>query len=161
MQKNDLHEIIISGEERLPECGEYLIEKLKEGVCRTLEYCDFKYKASVSVSFFDEAEIHALNLKYRGVNRPTDVLSFPMFTEDELNSPMTEDGVMLGDIAICIDKAEEQARELSHSLVREVTFLAIHSTLHLLGYDHERSPEDDEKQCSAQREIISKITFEE
>ena len=64
---------------------------------------------------------------------------------------------MLGDIVISLERAAEQAKELDHGFLREVAFLAIHSTLHLLGYDHERSKEDDEAQCKAQREIIAEV----
>ncbi len=159
--ENNSTEILISGHEDFSECNEYLVQKMKEGITQTLAHEGFGYPASVSVSFFDEAGIHELNLKYRGVNRPTDVLSFPMYNENELTDELCSQGVMLGDIAICIDRAKAQADDIGHSLAREVCFLAIHSTLHLLGYDHERSHSDDEKQCSAQREIISKISFEE
>ena len=158
-----MNEIIItvSGHDRFPECDEYTLAKLNEGIERTLEFCSVEYPTEVSVSFFDEAEIHSLNLKYRGQNRPTDVLSFPMYTEDELSAMAdTDETVTLGDIAICIDRAKEQAKELGNTLCREICFLAIHSTLHLLGYDHERSAEDDERQCEAQRAIIEKIEFD-
>ena len=64
-------------------------------------------------------------------------------------------GAVLGDIVISIERAKEQAKELGNSFLYEVAFLVIHSTLHLLGYDHERSSEDDELQCRLQREIIS------
>ncbi len=152
--------ITVSGHDRFEECDAYVLEKLNEGIEMTLQYAGVDYPAEVSVSFFDEAEIHSLNLKYRGVNRPTDVLSFPMLSQDELESAGGSDlTVVLGDIAICIDRAKEQASALGNTLAREICFLAIHSTLHLLGYDHERSEEDDEKQCAAQREIIEKIEF--
>ena len=68
--------------------------------------------------------------------------------------------IPLGDIVISVERAREQAGELSHSFEEEAQFLTIHSTLHLLGYDHERSPEDEEAQCQAQREIVEIINGE-
>ena len=161
MMAEDRLEVIISGQEDFPECTQYLIDKMKEGIERTVKYEGIDYPLSVSVSFVDKTQIHELNMSYRGVDRPTDVLSFPMFEPDELTDELLSQGVTLGDIVICTDRAKEQACELSHSLCREVCFLAIHSTLHLLGYDHELSSEEEERQCEAQREIISNITFEE
>ena len=91
------------------------------------------------------------------VDKPTDVLSFPMY-DGEFPYDECEHGCAIGDIVISLEKAEEQANELGHDLIREVAFLAIHSTLHLLGYDHERSPEDDEEQCRRQREILESLS---
>ena len=114
----------------------------------------------VSLTFCNNEYIHKLNKEYRNIDKSTDVLSFPMYEREEL-----EEGsigpVMLGDIVISLERAKEQAEEIGHSFLREVSFLAIHSTLHLLGYDHERSKEDDEAQCAAQREIFKTLNFEE
>ena len=85
----------------------------------------------------------------------TDVLSFPMYDGGDFDLGECISGAVLGDIVISIERAKEQAKELGNSFLYEVAFLVIHSTLHLLGYDHERSSEDDELQCRLQREIIS------
>ena len=86
------------------------------------------------------------------------MLSFPIydFYSEDSDGLLTEP-VLLGDLVLNIERAKEQALEIGNSFIKEAAFLAIHSTLHLLGYDHERSEEDDEAQCAAQREIISTI----
>ncbi|MEG1547605.1 MAG: rRNA maturation RNase YbeY [Clostridia bacterium] len=87
----------------------------------------------ISITVVDDDEIWRMNREYRAVDRPTDVLSFPSNEGFELVA--LPDG-FLGDIAISLPRALEQAREYGHSAGRELSFLAIHGTLHLLGYDH-------------------------
>ena len=100
-----------------------------------------------------------LNREYREKDAATDVLSFPMYEADELPKGGDADGetVTLGDIVLSVERAAEQAAELGHSTEREIAFLCIHSTLHLLGYDHERGEEEDEDMCRRQREILLKM----
>ncbi len=106
--------------------------------------------AEVSLVFVDNNEIQQLNKNFRGMDKPTDVLSFPQFQEN-LSSP-----VILGDIVISIEKAQAQAVEYGHSFERELGFLCAHSMLHLLGYDH--MEEADEKEMFAlQEEILEKV----
>jgi len=111
------------------------------------------------VTLCDNAYIHKLNKEYRGVDRHTDVLSFPMYEDGEFDPAECAFGAVLGDIVISLERAKEQAEEIGHSFLREVAFLTVHSTLHLLGFDHERSPEEDELQCSLQKKIVA--TMEE
>jgi probable rRNA maturation factor len=85
------------------------------------------------------------------------VLSFPIYDNGEFDATECASGAMLGDIVISIERAKEQAAEIGNSFLYEVAFLTVHSTLHLLGYDHERSAEDDELQCRIQKEIISSV----
>lgn len=101
--------------------------------------------AEVSIVFVDDAYIHRLNREYRGVDRPTDVLSFAMQEMVDEEPAVDEDfqaefdeneGPLLGDIIISLETAVRQAKEYNHSLEREVAFLAVHGFLHLLGYDH-------------------------
>jgi len=132
---------------------------IRAAILETLEYEGFPFDTEVSVSLVDNAYIQKINKQYRDMDKPTDVLSFPMY-DGEFPYDECRYGCTLGDIMISLERAEEQANELGHSLVREVAFLAIHSTLHLLGYDHERSPEQDEEQCRRQREIIARLTAE-
>ena len=119
----------------------------------------------ISLSFVSLDEIHELNREYRGVDRPTDVLSFPMFGDlDELEAACGAAGeaagegqtVPLGDVVICMDKIKEQAEEFGHSEERETVYLFTHSVLHLLGYDHET---EAEKRAMRQREeeIMEKL----
>ena len=104
-------------------------------------------KCAVSVRLCDDEAIHEINRDYRGVDRATDVLSFPQFESVE---DMPEFGELcLGDVVICLDKVEEQAKEFGHSFERELIYLFVHSLLHLLGYDH---MEEGEKQEMRQRE---------
>ena len=134
---------------------------VRRAIRATLAHLDFGAPAEVSVTFADNGYIHDLNREHRGVDRHTDVLSFPMWEADELEAVSWDEPVTLGDIVISLERAKEQAIEVGNSFAREVAFLAVHSTLHLLGYDHERSPEDDELQCSLQREIIETIDIED
>ena len=119
----------------------------------TLKAEEFKRGAEVSVTMVDMEEIHALNLEQRGVDRPTDVLSFPIFDEDFDD----EELAVLGDIVLCPEKALQQANELGHSFERELAFLTVHSTLHLLGYDHETSEEDDRIMRQKQTNIVNSL----
>lgn len=137
---------------------DYLLKlTVRRAVLATLEYMEFKYDAEVSVTFCDNAYIHTLNLEHRGVDRHTDVLSFPMYEGGEFDPVECSLGCMLGDIVISVERAIEQAGELGNTPLREIAFLTVHSMLHLLGYDHERSPEDDKEQCRLQREIIERV----
>ena len=108
----------------------------------------------VSVTFTDNAGIRKINKEYRGIDRDTDVLSFPMTDEGEefTLDPETE-CYNLGDIVISLEKAVAQAEEYGHSFQREVAFLTVHSMLHLLGYDHERS-ESEEKEMFGKQDIV-------
>lgn len=119
----------------------------------TLKAEEFDRGAEVSVTMVDMEEIHALNLEQRGVDRPTDVLSFPIFDEDFDD----EELAVLGDIVLCPQKAKEQAEEFGHSFEREIAFLTVHSTLHLLGYDHETSEEDDRIMRQKQTNIVNSL----
>lgn len=125
----------------------------------TLENENFKKDAEVSVSFVDNETIHKLNLEYRGKDKPTDVLSFPMTDgdEEEADIDLSTGAVMLGDIIISAEKAMEQANEYGHGIEREICFLAVHSTLHLLGYDHETSEDDEKYMNQTQESILQKI----
>ena len=140
----------------------YKLKMLVRGAVEaTLDLENYQNTAEVSITFTDNENIHKLNAKYRGVDRPTDVLSFPLFDYEGTSEepPVDEMMNMLGDIVISLERAAEQAEEVGNTFEREVAFLAIHSTLHLLGYDHERSAEDEEIQCQRQREIIESLSI--
>lgn len=125
---------------------------VKKAVLATLEFEDFGRRAEVSVTFTDNEKIHVLNREYRNVDRPTDVLSFPLSDGEDYDTD--GDAVLLGDIVISLERAQTQAEEYGHSFEREVAFLTVHSMLHLLGYDHETSPEDERDMFARQDEIL-------
>lgn len=107
----------------------------------------------VSLTLTDNPGIHRLNREYRGVDRPTDVLSFPQFWAEE---PIPA-GATLGDIVISMPQMAAQAREFGHSQKREICFLFVHGLLHLLGYDHELSAQAEEQQFARQREVLAAL----
>ena len=95
--------------------------------------------------------IHELNKTYRHIDRPTDVITFALEDEDSIVLPNEER--ILGDIYISIDKAKEQAEEYGHSLLRELSFLAVHGFYHLLGYDHQ-TKEEEKVMFERQEEVL-------
>lgn len=119
---------------------------------------------AVEIYTTDDEGIHELNLERRGVDGPTDVLSFPMLElavgEQPDPEPWESDEngrVLLGEMVISLERAAKQAEEYGHSVERELAFLAVHSTLHLLGYDHERGEEDEKLQFRRQEEILDEM----
>ena len=111
---------------------------VRKAIFNTLAYEGFEKDVEVSVTFTDNEQIKELNSQYRNKNSATDVLSFPMFDSYE-DMEIQPAPVPLGDIVISLERAWVQGHHLFHSIYHEVAFLAVHSTLHLLGYDHETS----------------------
>ena len=151
-------------EERLEVPYEEIIRNVVE---EALDYVECPYDAEVNVVLTDNEGIHQINLDMRGIDRPTDVLSFPMCdfetpgdfdgleeTPEEYFNPDTGE-LMLGDIVISVEKVKEQAEKFGHSETRELAFLVAHSMLHLSGYDH---MEDEERldMEEKQREILER-----
>lgn len=138
--------------EGFPAQLEKVMEKI---VLDSLKYENFQEECEVSISIVDNEEIHQINKQFRGIDRPTDVLSFPQLTfeEGERMERNEKDEVVLGDIIISLEKAQEQAEEYGHSLKREIAFLTAHSMLHLLGYDH-MEPEEEKEMFAKQKEIL-------
>ena len=132
---------------------------IRAAVEATLDYEQYANPAEVSITFTDNEDIHALNQKFRGVDRPTDVLSFPLFDyEGESEEPPVDELIgMLGDVVLSLEQAARQAEEYGHSFEREVAFLTVHSMLHLLGYDHETGEEDEADMRRRQSEITDKM----
>ena len=122
-----------------------------------LEYEQFHQPAQISVTFTDNEGIRELNRTYREKDAPTDVLSFPQYDFAAGETPHPDFRCELGDIVLSLTRAREQAKEIGHGFRRETAFLAVHSVLHLLGYDHERSPEEEEEMCRRQREIMKTV----
>ena len=130
---------------------------VRKAIFNTLVYEGFDRDVEVSVTFTDNEQIKELNGQYRNKNTATDVLSFPMF--DDFTSIPELDSLPLGDIVISLERAYVQGHHLFHSVYHEVAFLAVHSTLHLLGYDHETSEEDEKEMIRKQKEIMEIIGF--
>ncbi len=128
---------------------------VRRSVLETLNYEGFDRDCEVSVTFTDAKGIRELNRAYRGKDSATDVLSFPMYDFAAGEEPV-DDGLPceLGDIVLSLERAVEQADEFGHSFKREVSFLTVHSTLHLLGYDHELSQEDDRDMRKRQNDVM-------
>ena len=107
-------------------------------------------KKYFNIIFVSLEEIHRINKEYRNIDRPTDVISFALCDDEELEKTHE-----LGDIFICLDKAKEQAKEYGHSIIREVAFLSVHGYLHLCGFDHQ-TKEDERIMFAKQDDILNK-----
>lgn len=119
---------------------------------------NFGKDAEVSVSFVTNKEIRSLNKAYRNKDKETDVLSFPLTSEDGTQEVNAETGsVLLGDVVISLEMAVKQANMYGHSLEREVGFLTVHSMLHLLGYDHETSSLEERIMREKEEAVLEKL----
>jgi probable rRNA maturation factor len=135
-----------------------------------LDYMEFPYEAEVNLTLTDDAGIHEINKEFRQIDRPTDVLSFPMlnytipgdftFLDAEDSNDFNPDTgeAMLGDIVISVDKVFEQAENYGHSSEREYAFLITHSMLHLFGFDHMEA-EEAKVMESKQKDILQKMNI--
>ena len=124
VEKNSEYEIII--EKVIKKCFE--VENLTDS------------KLTISITLTTPEQIHKINKEYRNVDRPTDVLSFPMFEKEELDEKIKNKDFIhedvLGDIVISIDQVKLQAKEYGHSFEREFAYMLVHGFYHLMGYDH-------------------------
>ncbi len=147
------NKIYITNDQDKIKTDKALCSLIKKAVNASLNYEKYERDAEISVTLIDNQKIRALNLNYRGVDMPTDVLSFPIFDEE------FKDGepCVLGDIVISLEKAQSQANEYGHSFEREVAFLCVHSMLHLLGYDHEHGQENEREMFEKQEMILNSI----
>ena len=132
---------------------------IRRTILETLDYEGMENDAEVSVTFVDDEGIRELNKRFRNMDKPTDVLSFPLLDyEGESEEPFFDELCHnLGDIVISLERAMAQANEFGHSFEREVAFLTAHSMLHLLGYDHELSEEDDADMRKRQSDIMERM----
>lgn len=134
------HRIILEAEVEAPDTVEPLLRRV---ISAALEAEGMDLPCEINVLLTDDEGIHQINLEQREVDRPTDVLSFPMF-EFAPGEPPTDDAdadpetglTPLGDMVISLERARAQGEEYGHGTEREVAYLAVHSVLHLLGYDH-------------------------
>lgn len=148
-------EIILDNRQDKIKVSEDLLGKINDIIVETLYYEGYDDNYEVSLSFVDNEEIHELNREYRGVDRATDVLSFPLLT-DEFDVEIEEES--LGDIVISLERALEQSEEYDHSFEREVCFLVCHSMFHLLGYDHDTA-ENTKDMRKREEDVLNKLNI--
>ncbi len=129
---------------------------LRTAVTVTLRHEEHKLPAEITLLLTDDDQLKTLNKEYRGVDAPTDVLSF---ASGETMPGMSDDEPYLGDIVISVPTAERQAKQGGHSLKAELQLLTVHGTLHLLGYDHEE-PDEKDHMWWAQASILAQLGAE-
>lgn len=130
----------------------------KKVINAALDDQEIDFPVEISLTFVDNDEIQTLNREYRSKDAPTDVLSFPMFENGEIEyDDETDEPCAIGDIVISLERAAAQAEEYGHSLEREVGFLCVHSVLHLLGFDHETSEEDEEYMNDTCEDVLASL----
>ena len=158
-------QFIIENEQDKLEFTQELEKIVQTAVSTTLDViggADTDFEVSILIT--DDEGIHEINRDYREIDSPTDVLSFPILEFDEDGVMLEESGdydgdfLLLGDIVISLERAAKQAEEYGHSLMREVGFLTVHSTLHLLGFDHMEEPFTSVMQ-GREREIMEKMSL--
>lgn len=132
---------------------------IRRAIAETLAFEQYGNDVEVSVTLTDSEGIQDLNLRFRGMDAPTDVLSFPLFDfEGETDEPPVDEiQNMLGDIVLNLERTQAQAEEFGHSFEREAAFLTVHSMLHLLGYDHETGDEDEADMRARQRAVMERM----
>ena len=153
-------EILMENNQNGIEITEEINEVIKSAIEASLKYENCDFDAELSVTIVDNEEIKEINREHRGIDKATDVLSFPMLEFDEEGNAIecdydfSDDTVILGDIVISAERAMEQSKEFGHSFKREMAFLTVHSMLHLLGYDHVDDPEGEAEMIRKQKEIL-------
>ena len=150
--------IYISNVQTLIPVTEEYKKIIKKTVNAALRYEKVAVPCEVSVTFTDNEKIHGLNLSHREKDSATDVLSFPLFEKGDIPQECEEgEYVPVGDIVISLERAREQAESFGHSFEREIAFLTVHSILHLLGYDHEVSDEDEKYMNDTCEAVLTKL----
>ena len=138
-------------------------QKYKEIIQEVLKECFEEEKLNdkklyVNVVLTDPKNIRSINNDHRGIDKETDVLSFPMYTKEELEVLELENEDILGDMVISIEKVVEQAKEYGHSFERELAYMVVHSFYHLLGYDHMEEQEKREMRIKEEN-ILNKLNL--
>ena len=145
-------DILITSQQKLPGLKSLTIKRNLQKALKDLAYDE----GEVSILFTDDTTISQLNKRYRGIDGPTNVLAFPM---SEPGSPEDSSG-MLGDIVVSLDRAVKESEDLGESLEETVYRLLIHGLLHLLGYNHERSFEEELRMNEEQTRLLGLIDME-
>ncbi|MCQ2455103.1 MAG: rRNA maturation RNase YbeY [Clostridia bacterium] len=128
---------------------------VKKACKAVLKYEKFEKGAEVEVTFVDDEQIKLINSRFRNIDKPTDVLSFPLGQDKEYDLNPENGLLMLGDVVISVDRAKAQAELYGHGQERELAFLTVHSMLHLLGYDHVNGEEERKIMRKKEEEILS------
>ena len=123
------------------------LKKITESILRALQ----RSNDELSIALVGDKEMRPLNAKYRKTNKTTDVLSFPA------DHPTPARPVLLGDVIISVEQARRQAKERNHSLKSEMVTLLIHGILHLVGYDHERSPQQAKIMANLEVKLLNRL----
>ena len=152
--------IDFSNDQTKKKAGFAMRRLIRKAVRGTLECEHFDRDAMVSVTFTDNEGIREKNREFRGIDAPTDVLSFPMYDMKNGDVPAPGEICELGDIVLSLERAAEQAETYGHSYERECAFLTVHSVLHLLGYDHVNSEKEDAEMRAHQRTVMKHIGLE-
>lgn len=137
-----------------------LRELVRRALTASFEYEGVEDDAEVSVTFVSDRVIRQINREYRGIDRATDVLSFPLVEGGDLDDAFDGERLQLGDVVLSLERARAQAETYGHSFEREVAFLCAHSALHLLGYDHELGEAEDADMRARQRDIMKILGLE-
>lgn len=145
------------------EIKDEMIKLMNDCVEIIMENENFSHPYNIDITIVDNEEIREINLEHRNIDKPTDVLSFPIVDmyDGEIKSSCgdidnDEGAIILGDIVISIEKAIEQSIEYGHSLEREMIFLLAHGVYHLLGYDHD-SEDREKKMFEKQNAVLNKM----
>lgn len=157
--------ILIDDRQSVMEIRDEVYDLLEQVAKRSIELEGLRPDVEISIILIDNEQIKELNRDFRGIDRETDVLSFPAIDYESDEDEPTEDinmdtgDLILGDIAISVEKAAQQAEEYGHSFYREMGFLTVHGMFHLLGYDHE---DEEEAVIMRQREemVLSSLGLE-
>lgn len=137
------------------------IRKLIRRACSaTLKCEEFSGDAQIDVSIVDDEQIRNINFQCRGIDKSTDVLSFPLGENGIYDKDLSTGAFMLGDVVLSAEHAISQAREYGHSDEREIAYLTVHSMLHLLGYDHIHSEDEKSVMREHEEKVMSKLNLE-
>lgn len=156
--------INLENDQDVIELPQEVLQRLQQGLEAVASLNGLPQEAEVDVTIVDDEEIHSMNREYRGMDRPTDVLSFALDEdcedEDEPELIGGPEEHLYGDIIISAETALRQAEEYGHGLEREMTYLAVHGMFHLLGYDH-MTEEDKAEMRAREEEALRAINLSE
>ncbi|NMB20757.1 MAG: rRNA maturation RNase YbeY [Firmicutes bacterium] len=147
-------EVLINNELESEDLGHYE-ELITRAFALAAQLEGLQGDIEVSVTFVDDTAIQELNRDYRGIDEPTDVLSFPQDDEDDFGV-LAEIPTTLGDIVISLQRARDQAEEYGHSVTREVLYLAVHGFFHLVGYDH-HTPDEQRSMREREEQVLGEL----